>query len=141
MNLEWKESMSTGVKEIDDAHKTLIKGINTLNSAMKSGNGRQEILKILDFLGKYAAMHFAHEESCMQRYQCPAAHINKVAHDQFLKFFGKMKNEIETNGATVTAVLEIHGALSDWLKTHIMKIDIGLASCVSGNNSESSVAA
>jgi hemerythrin len=133
MALEWNDGMATGVKEVDDAHKILIMWINKLNEAMKSGNGRQEVQKVLDFLGSYAVKHFSHEENCMHQYKCPAGLANKKAHDEFLVYFTKMKKAFETNGATVSSVIELSNALSDWLKNHIMKIDTKLAPCVKTN--------
>ena len=130
MAIEWNETMKTGVREIDDAHKTLIMWINKLNIAMKTGTGRQEVINILNFLGTYATKHFSHEEGCMMQYNCPTAQANKKAHAEFLIYFATMKKKIEASeGATISNVLEISNALSDWLKNHIMKIDTGLLQC------------
>jgi hemerythrin-like metal-binding protein len=134
MELEWKEAMATGVKEIDEAHKVLIIWINRLSVEMRSNNGRQEIINGLDFLEKYAALHFSHEENCMLQLQCPSFRANKNAHAEFLEFFARMRKNIEVNGPTVKAVLEIKSVMGDWLKNHIMKIDMGLAKCVKQNN-------
>ena len=130
MVLEWNVAMTSGVKEIDEAHKILINGINELAGAMKSGHGRVKILKTLDFLIKYAHMHFAHEESCMDRYHCPAAHANKCAHDDFIVIFSRMKKNIELYGPTEASVTELHTHLTRWWKNHIMKIDRSLAEYV-----------
>jgi hypothetical protein len=37
---------------------------------------------------------------------------------------------LKKNSVTSTAVLELHAALSDWLKNHIMKVDTSLRSCI-----------
>ncbi|HAP35235.1 MAG TPA: hypothetical protein DCQ28_04575 [Bacteroidetes bacterium] len=130
MKLEWDEAMSTGVKEVDDAHKLLMVWINKLTVDMRSGNGRKEIFSVLNFLEQYAALHFAHEEGCMLQYQCPSAESNKKAHEEFLEYFKRMKKQIETDGPTVKAVIDIKDAMGNWLKNHIMKTDICLAQCV-----------
>jgi len=130
MALQWNEAMTTGVKEVDDAHKTLIIWVNKLNDAMKSGSAKEEVLKIMAFLGKYATEHFTHEEGCMNRYNCPSTAANKKAHTDFLVFFTKTNKEIESNGVTITTVIDLHNALSEWLKNHIMKIDTTLLPCV-----------
>ncbi len=130
MRVEWDDAMATGIKEVDDAHKLLIVWINKLNVDMKSGNGRKEIYTVLNFLEKYAVLHFAHEEGCMIQYQCPSAQANKKAHEEFLEYFKRMKKNIELEGPTVKSVIEIKDAMGDWLKNHIMKTDICLAQCV-----------
>lgn len=130
MALQWNDLMTTGVKEVDEAHKTLILWINKLNDAMKSGKAKDEVLNIINFLGTYATKHFAHEEGCMHQYQCPSAAANKKAHADFLVYFTKMKTDIEKNGVTTMTVVDLQNALSDWLKNHIMKIDTKLLPCL-----------
>ncbi len=130
MLIQWNSSMETGVKEVDDAHKTLILWINKLNDAMKSGSGKQEVLNVLNFLERYAAEHFLHEESCMDKHKCPVAQANKRAHAEFFSYFSQVKSTVEKEKVTTVMVLEIHNALSDWLRNHILKIDTHLRSCV-----------
>lgn len=137
MKLEWLDEMSTGVKEVDDAHKVLILWINKLNSEMKSGNGRKEIYHVLDFLEKYAAVHFAHEENCMLQLHCAGAAANKKAHEEFQSYFVKMREKMEIDGVTIKSVIEISAALGDWLKNHIMKIDTKLLPCAHDVNTPS----
>ena len=131
MALQWDDTMTTGVAEVDEAHRTLIAWINKLADAMKLGQAKPEVLRILNFLGDYATKHFASEESCMHRYSCPTALANKHAHAEFLTYFTKMKKDVETSGATSVTVLDLQNALGDWLKNHIMKVDMGLLACVS----------
>lgn len=130
MALEWSDSMTTGVAEFDDAHKTLILWVNKLSVAMKAGKGNDEVLRILSFLGTYATKHFSSEEGCMNRHKCPTALANKKAHSEFLVYFTKMKLDIEKTGVTTVKVLELQQALGNWLKNHIMKIDTALLTCV-----------
>lgn len=129
MALLWNEAMSTGVPEIDEHHKTLILWVNKLSDAMKVGKGNEEALRILNFLGEYATKHFACEEDCMARYNCPTAEANKKAHAGFLVLFTGMKADVEKNGVTTERLIALHKALGDWLKNHIMKVDAALATC------------
>ena len=126
----WDESMSTGVLEYDDAHKVLFDWVNKLSDAMKDGKGSAEVMRILDFLGSYATKHFSSEEGCMNRHKCPSALANKKAHTEFLAYFTKLKNECQTKGVTTARVIELQQALGNWLRNHIMKIDVALKPCV-----------
>ena len=130
MALIWNEAMSTGIAEVDEHHKTLILWVNKLSDAMKAGKGNEEALRILDFLGGYATMHFSCEEDCMTRYNCPTAAANKKAHEAFLTLFTGMRADVVKNGVTTEKLIALHTALGDWLKNHIMKVDAALLACV-----------
>jgi len=130
MALQWDDAMTTGVADVDDAHRTLILWINKLSDAMRSGQAKPEVLRILTFLGDYAHKHFSSEESCMHRLKCPTAQANRHAHAEFLQYFGAMKAEVEAKGVTSVTVIELQAALGNWLRNHIMKVDTALLACV-----------
>lgn len=123
----WTPSLATGVAKVDAQHKELFRQVGLLGEAMSRGQGRQEIGKILDFLGKYVVEHFAEEERCMEEYDCPAAAANKQAHAQLLSTFAALKGRFDREGATPTLVLDIQSKLNDWLVQHIERIDKQLA--------------
>ena len=57
--IAWDEaSMATGVNTIDSQHQTLIQRINELHAACLAGTAKEELLKMLVFLGEYAVSHF-----------------------------------------------------------------------------------
>ena len=128
---EWNDAMTTGLDEIDEAHKTLIAGINALSDAMQTGQSKDSVLRTLRYLGEYAKQHFAHEEGCMNAHRCPMAHANKRAHAEFLEFFTQMQVEVEMHGVTAVTVVALQDALGNWLRQHIMRVDTGLLACVS----------
>jgi hemerythrin len=130
MRYEWDESMSTGVEDLDNEHRTLIQWVNRLSDAVEAGTAEAEVPKILAFLGTYAARHFAHEEECMVRFRCPAGEANRKAHEQFNVQFTVLKNECLKDGVTPERVAKLQGALGSWLAEHIMKVDVALRPCV-----------
>ena len=73
MLIQWTEKYATGVDEIDDQHKEIFNQLNRLHDAITSGLGKEVIEDILAFSQDYAAKHFAFEEACMEKYQCPVA--------------------------------------------------------------------
>ena len=101
-----------------------------LGDAMREGKGAAEVMRILSFLETYAQRHFSHEENCMHQYRCPTAQANKKAHAEFLTYFTKMKSDCQVHGVSTVKVLELQGALGNWLRNHIMKIDSALMPCV-----------
>ncbi len=123
-------TMATGVEEIDAEHQLLINKINELLALMQCGQGGTKLKEILDFLGKYATKHFAHEERCMQENRCPVAGANKLAHQQFIKTFTDIRARLQHDGPTAALVVEVQRQLGDWLTSHIVRTDSKLRSCV-----------
>lgn len=126
----WTPALATGVAKVDAQHKELFRQVGLLSEAMARGQGRHEIGRILDFLGKYVLEHFAEEERCMEEYGCPAAAANKQAHTQLLSTFAALKGQFDHEGPTPTLVLDIQRKLRDWLVQHIERIDKQLAACL-----------
>ena len=128
--------MSTGVESVDAQHQELIERINELHSACLAGTAREDLLKLVGFLGDYAQSHFRHEEELMQSHQCPARGKNKAAHAQFLRDYEKLVELIQRDGATTTLVLQVKELLGNWLKNHICSVDTQLRACA-GNGCSS----
>ncbi len=127
--LTWKPEFDTGVEEVDHDHKRLAEGLNKLEELLNSGKGSESIPAVLAFLERYANEHFAREEACMHRMQCPTAAANVAAHAQFRQTFAAAKAKLEKPGASALIPHRVHGELVDWIKNHIMKIDMGLRRC------------
>jgi len=128
--IAWDEAqMSTGVDSVDSQHQELIQRINELHSACLAGTAREDLLKLVGFLGEYAQSHFRHEEELMQSHQCPARGKNKAAHVQFLRDYEKLVELIKRDGATTTLVLQVKELLGNWLKNHICSVDTQLRAC------------
>jgi hemerythrin len=123
-------TMSTGVVEVDDQHRELIKKLNELFDRMMKGEGADALKGLLDFLGQYAAWHFGREENCMDAYRCPAAASNKQAHAEFIRVFSGLKARLAAEGPTTKLVVETQQQLSTWLTAHIVRIDTKLKNCV-----------
>ena len=129
--IAWNEAqMATGVESVDSQHQELIQRINELHSACMAGTAREELLKLLNFLGEYAQSHFRHEEELMQSHHCPARGQNKAAHVQFLRDYETLAEIIKRDGPSTTAVLQVKDLLGNWLKNHICSIDTKLRGCV-----------
>ncbi|MHB9035807.1 MAG: hemerythrin domain-containing protein, partial [Armatimonadota bacterium] len=58
MAVQWTPDLAVGVREIDDQHRELFKRVNDLLEAMSKGKGRDEIAKVVAFLGNYVVTHF-----------------------------------------------------------------------------------
>lgn len=122
--------MSTGDATTDRQHQELIRILNTLIDSMLQGKGRDEVEKTLKSLGQYTVTHFAAEEACMERHRCPVAAANKSAHQSFLKTYADFVTEFEKTGPTSALAMGLKGAVSEWLKNHIIGTDTKLRACL-----------
>jgi hemerythrin len=128
----WDSSMATGVQLVDSEHQGWFAQADRLNQALQDGKGRDEIDKILKFVGDYIVTHFAHEEKIMADYRCPVADANKAAHNKFINKFMELQTRYAKSGASSSMAIEIHDLLRSWLVEHIRTIDSKLLACVNG---------
>jgi hemerythrin-like metal-binding protein len=125
-----EEKMTSGVPLVDQQHCALIDQINALHAACVAGTGREELLRMMHFLGEYAQNHFADEERIMDEHACPSRAANKAAHLKFLHRYGDLLEKVKKEGASTSVLLEIKDMLGDWLKNHICKVDTKLRQCM-----------
>jgi hemerythrin len=80
--LEWDESLSMGIPEIDAEHQHFILLVNELNEAIIRRMDVEEIKKRMQAILNDAAIHFAHEEVLFREWGYPQAeeHARKHAH-------------------------------------------------------------
>jgi len=123
------ERMSTGVDSIDDQHQHLIQMINDLHDACHRGTGKEEMSRMMGFLGDYVQTHFSHEEDIMEQTQCPVRAKNKLAHVKFVQEFQKVAAAFETSGETTAVLLQLRQLVAGWLTNHICSIDTHLRNC------------
>jgi hemerythrin len=128
--LVWTEQFATGVALVDTQHKMLIEKINFLEKILGGPlPPKEKCDELVNFLGSYVGTHFKFEEGCMERAKCPMHEKNKQAHTAFLSLFGKFKTRYLAEGPKVELLKELHGAAADWIKNHILSIDIQLKAC------------
>lgn len=127
MPIVWDVTMSTGVAKIDQQHQELISKLNGLLEAMRKGRGKDEIGKLIAYLGEYVVKHFSDEEAEMERVKCPAATANRIAHQQFVKRFTEIRNRFDKDGVSPKLIIDVQQALLDWFVAHIRSIDTKLA--------------
>ncbi len=119
--INWNDSLSVNVKEIDLQHKKLVDMINELNEAMRIGKGKEALGKIINGLISYTATHFKNEEQYFEKLRYPDAANHKKEHIAFVKKVTDFKDGFEKNNLAVT--MEVMSFLSDWLKNHIKGTD------------------
>jgi len=126
MAVEWRENLAIGVKEIDDQHKELFKIVNDLFEACNKAKGKEEVGKVIDFLGDYVVKHFNNEEKLQQKHNYPDYASHKQKHELFIQEFIELKNQFEKEGPSGLFVIKVNKKVIDWLVQHIGKVDKAL---------------
>lgn len=119
--MKWNDSFSVGVEKFDYQHKILIDLINQLLEAMREGNEKQEVSRVIEGLIEYTEFHFGDEEKIMKQYSYPGLVKHTDEHKLFIEKIKVFRSNIRSGKLTV--IDEINQFLHDWLLDHIMGED------------------
>ena len=124
MSISWREELAIGNQRIDDQHRELLERFDTLLSACRRGEGRQELGRLLDFLDEYVVKHFGDEEQLQRESGYPDFQSHQLQHLGFTKRLVELKRTIRSEGEVqVDHVLTTNKMLLDWLVQHISTRD------------------
>ena len=125
---EWDDSLSVGVKLIDEQHKVFIERLNKLSAAIESRQQAQYISKTLDFLVDYVEFHFGAEERLMAAHNYPGLEQHKSKHEEFRNSLADLLvTEFDEEDAVSKLADSINNFQISWLKNHIRQTDMQLA--------------
>jgi hemerythrin len=117
----WTDAYRVNIAVLDQQHQELFDVVNGLERALRVGEGNAAIDQILDRLMTYAGLHFAAEESLMERHEFPGLSTHRIQHEMFRN---KMMAFLEKHRAAKPGVsVELLLFLQTWLKTHVLKTD------------------
>ncbi|MEA3640670.1 MAG: bacteriohemerythrin [Lamprobacter sp.] len=119
--IEWNESYSVNVAEIDRQHRHLIGLYNKLHEAMTRGRGNDILELIFDQLVEYTETHFKEEESYFHaiNYADKQAHI--IEHHAFVNRLAELQDKFHAGKAFLT--VETLTFIRNWLNGHIIGTD------------------
>jgi len=116
--MQWDDTMSVGVDEMDEQHKALIAMINEAFEAIQR-HDEHMLSALIDKMREYAIMHFHAEEELLEKYGFPELEEHRRLHDAF----NDKVDEFQQNLFAKTNLSQIFVFLSRWLTNHIMEED------------------
>jgi hemerythrin-like metal-binding protein len=124
-DVQWKESMSVGIPQIDAEHKALISMLNDLFLSLRVGKGQDVACETVKSMAMYAVKHFTTEERLFKEHAYPGAEAHIAEHEAFVAEVEDFLDRADCGTCLFT--LEIANYLKEWLGKHIMGSDLKYA--------------
>jgi methyl-accepting chemotaxis protein len=120
--VEWNNSFSVNVNQMDSQHKKWINYINDLHEAIIKGKGRDVLGNILNKMLDYSKEHLATEEELLRKTGYHEYEKHKQIHDNFVNWVkGIIDNFSKDKKANLS--LDIMDKMKNWLTNHIKTVD------------------
>jgi hemerythrin-like metal-binding protein len=123
MGLVWDETFVLGIDEIDLQHRSIVEHFTKFSEAVQDGSAKEVLADLADFLVEYAQMHFATEETYMQKYNYPRIDEQRHEHEEFTLDALELRKRIEEEGASRELSIALTGRMVRWVIQHIRKHD------------------
>lgn len=135
MSVEWQESLSIGVLEVDIQHRLLFDKFNSFLTAHQANTESGEgLFRLFWFLEAYAMTHFKDEEKLMQQVGFPDYLRHRELHQAFAAEIGRLKERLQKEGATQSLVSTMTTFITGWLVNHISTMDRAIGQFVNKSN-------
>jgi hemerythrin len=123
MAAHWKEFLDTGYPAIDNEHRELVRGLESLVEEVNAAKVAR-IKSALNAVMGTIARHFSHEEQLMTASGWRDRDRHKEAHDLFLEDARQKAKELTEHGLTPRFRQWSVGRLLEWFRLHIMTHDV-----------------
>ena len=119
---EWDNSIALGIPTIDGQHKALFGWLESLDAAIKKGDGSEAVADLIWKLITYVTEHFSEEERLMFSCSYPGLAAHRKEHDQFVSRLREIQVNFIDGHEMSKNVLDF---MVDWLVCHIKGTDQG----------------
>lgn len=123
MILQWDNTLSTGIDNIDNQHKEIFNLVNKLFYAMANLNNTTDILKCLDVLENFLINHFKEEEAIQKQHKYPKQQKQHNQHEELKNELINLKNIFEMTGISTLFVISVNQKMFKLCKNHIINED------------------
>ncbi|MBI5064174.1 MAG: hemerythrin family protein [Desulfatitalea sp.] len=119
--VDWNDSYSVKIKEVDDQHRQLIDQINMLHDAMKQRKGNEVVGTIIARLAEYTQRHFMTEEQLFSKHGYPDTARHTREHNAFIEKVAGFQKDLKAGRVMLS--MEVLNFLKEWLIGHIQTVD------------------
>lgn len=119
--LAWSHASVVGVQAMDDQHGILMDTVNELRVQLLRGGNRDQIGAMLDRLVEFTEMHFACEESLLERYGYPHLSEHRAEH---MRLVQEIRGAVEHSAHAQASDLQpLVTFLRSWYIDHVENAD------------------
>jgi hemerythrin len=123
MTLEFDPVLLTGHDEIDAQHRELFDRIRRLLEASRNHRSREEVVRLLEFLGSYVVEHFALEDRIMDDSAYPRIEGHRAEHREFIRQIEILRHELKSEGPSALFAIRVGNRVTGYLREHIYRTD------------------
>lgn len=123
MSVNWKDSFKIGIVEIDAQHRELFSRLDSLETALRAGKGREVIFSTFQFLDNYVQRHFRAEEALQEFYEYPHLPMHAAEHATFRKRLKSLEERLTREDPSEKLAAQTQDLLTSWLITHVTSLD------------------
>lgn len=128
----WIPAYAVNVPQIDREHQILFGIVESLNEAMRAGEGRQRLESLLAETVKYSRQHFSHEEALMRAAGFPELDSHKREHAELSSLIQAFQSRFQNGETTIT--IQLMQFLIHWLERHTTTCDLRFAAYLSSRS-------
>ncbi len=122
--IQWADSLSVGVKLIDDEHKLLLSIFNDLINALRTDQSYAVARRVVEELAGYAVYHFAHEEELMAAFRYPDFQDHHQQHEKLTAKLMEIDQELLRGTCNVVEIADFANLLVNY---HFLRTDTKMA--------------
>lgn len=121
MKIQWDESISVGVPQLDEDHKRLIGLLCYMDDHQDEHVESESISLTMEQIREFASSHFRREEEYMQSIGFPEYDAHKKAHKKFKEKTASLCVDVMNHHQETPQ--DIYRFLHDWVTNHILGTD------------------
>ena len=125
--VQWNESYSLGIKEIDDQHQKLAGIMNKLCDSIDRKSEKEDIAGILDEMADYAESHFSTEEEYFHKFHYVKTAEHEAEHQVFRDKVKALKWDLREGEESVST--DAISFLGEWFIDHTQDEDKKYVQC------------
>lgn len=119
--LDWSDTFNTGITQIDEQHRTLVRLLNQLHQSIQERKSKEVSGQILRELTEYTVKHFGLEEQLMQASQYAGFAEHRRLHAELIAQIQGMRQKYDAGQTSIS--FELLHFLRLWLTKHIGESD------------------